>query len=284
MKIENINMDNSSTKILVCYYKQIFTVPTNPIYLNLQCGKDETNLDLGMIADNTGDNISIRNRYWSEITGLYWAWRNMEKVDYIGLCSYRRFFNFKKNTLSAIRIIPTTYCDKINEIKIPNTKQILSDYDIIIPKPYSYAHSIRNVWIMNYREADFLVLKEVVHNLSPEYDKAFHSIFYSTNKLIGHNMFIMSWEHFDEYCKWVFSILFEVEKKINPTKYPISQVRVFGYMHELLLSVFIKKNNFKKYYSQIIWITDDSNGFKFNNIVYKILAALYYKVNKLLKQ
>lgn len=276
-------MNNSSIKILVCYYKQAFLRPKNSVYFDIQCGKDDTNVDLGMLADNTGDNISIRNRYWSEITGMYWAWKNIKEVDYIGLCSYRRFFNFKKDPLSAINIIPIDSINEIDKIEIPDIKKILSDYDVIIPKPYSYAYSIRKVCSLNYRDEDFDLLEEIIHELSPEFDDAFHSILYSTNKMIGHNMFIMSWKHFDEYCNWVFSILFEFEKRIDPTDYPIKQVRVFGYMHELLLAVFIEKNNFKKYYSQITWATDDSKGFKFNSIFYKLAASLYFRTTQFIK-
>lgn len=38
---------------------------------------------MGYIGDNTGDNISLRNSNYCELTGLYWAWKNL-KCDYIG--------------------------------------------------------------------------------------------------------------------------------------------------------------------------------------------------------
>lgn len=271
----------NNLKILVCFYKQTLLRPKNSVYLNIQCGKDDTGVDLNMIADNTGDNISSRNRYWSEITGMYWAWKNMEKVDYIGLCSYRRFFNFKEDPLSAIKIIPIDSINEIDKIEIPDINKIFSNYDVIIPKAYSYAYSIKTVCHMNYRDDDFELLEKTIHELSPEYDSAYHSILYSTNKMIGHNMFIMSWDNFDEYCNWVFSILFEMERKVDPSNYPISQVRIFGYMHELLLAVFIEKKGFRKYYSQITWATDSTKGFKFNNIFYKLVASLYYNFTKI---
>ena len=78
----------------MCYYKDNDFVPNSDIYMPIQCGKAFTKLELGISGDGTGNNISIRNTYWSEITGLYWTWKNMEPTKYVGLCSYRRFFNF----------------------------------------------------------------------------------------------------------------------------------------------------------------------------------------------
>ena len=79
-------------KILVCHYKESFLIPEDNCYFNIQCGKEDTGIDLNIVGDNTCDNISIKNKYWSEITGLYWELKNLEQVSYVGLCSYRRFF------------------------------------------------------------------------------------------------------------------------------------------------------------------------------------------------
>lgn len=82
---------NENVKILCCYYKENEFVPSDDIYFPIQCGKASTGLNLKMQGDDIGDNISARNQFWSEITGLYWFWKNMKPVDCVGLCSYRRF-------------------------------------------------------------------------------------------------------------------------------------------------------------------------------------------------
>jgi hypothetical protein len=96
------NQFNNKTNINTVTLKFCYA-PSNSIYFDIQCGKDHTHTDLGMTADNTGLNISDRNPAWSEITGLYWAWKNMKDIDYIGLCSYRRFFNFKNWNSTFLR-------------------------------------------------------------------------------------------------------------------------------------------------------------------------------------
>lgn len=51
-------------------------------------------VDLGIQRDDTGDNISLKNSSYCELTGMYWAWKNLRGVDVIGLCHYRRYFDF----------------------------------------------------------------------------------------------------------------------------------------------------------------------------------------------
>jgi Domain of unknown function (DUF4422) len=270
-------MGGSSLKILVCHYRDVYIRSSNPAYLDIQCGKDATGLDLGMQGDDTGDNISARNSYWSEITGLYWAWKNMEPADYVGLCSYRRFFNFKSPTKGPVQIIPLSRGSEVEAIDMSTVVGLLERYDIIVPEPYTYAYSIRRVCSMNYVDRDFDLLEQLVYEVSPEYGPAYRHIFYETNKMIGHNMFILPWDRFQEYCKWVFSILLRLEMIIDPSCYPIRQVRVFGYMHEILLGVFIEHHQLKQYHSQITWLSNDHKKFKFNSALYRLMATGYYK-------
>lgn len=270
-----------SLKILVCHYKEVYIQAADPAYLDIQCGKDETGLNLDMQGDNTGINISARNRYWSEITGLYWAWKNMEPVDYVGLCSYRRFFNFNHSTGSPVRIIPRSSALEVRNIDLSIVPKLMRKYDVIVPKPYTYAYSIRRVCSMNYVDRDFDLLEQIVHDLSPEYSVAYKKVFYDSNKMIGHNMFILSWDRFQEYCSWVFGILFQLEKMIDPMNYPIRKVRVFGYMHEILLGVFIEHHNLRCYYSQLTWISNNHEKFKFNSRIYRWAASACYHASRL---
>jgi hypothetical protein len=277
-------MKNSNLKILVCYYKDVYFDSHNETYFDLQCGRKSTGVILNMQGDDEGENISERNSYWSEITGLYWAWKNLSYADYVGLCSYRRFFSFKEPKNGPVRTISKKQFDVIKGVDVGKALKILESHDVITPEPYTYAYSIRRVCSMNYRDSDFDLLEKIVHELSPEYSKAFHKVFYERNKMIGHNMFVMAWPRFQEFCEWVFSILFEVEKKIDPSAYPINQVRVFGYMHEILLGVFIEHHKLKEYHSELIWMTDESQNFKFNSRIYRYAAnAIYFSSRLLLR-
>ena len=47
--------------------------------------------------DNVGDNISDMNDFFNELTVFYWVWKNYPMKEYVGMCSYRRYFNFLDN-------------------------------------------------------------------------------------------------------------------------------------------------------------------------------------------
>ena len=80
-----------------------------------------------------------------------------------------------------------------------------------------------------------------MHDLFPDYLPDFDMLLYHQNAYSQFNMFITKWEIFDAYSKWLFSILFEVEKRIKLSSY-VDQARVLGYMSERLLNVYVAKN------------------------------------------
>ncbi len=70
-------------------------MPNDDIYLPLHVGA-KGKKSLGYTQDDTGKNISGKNPYFCELTGLYWAVNNLD-ADYIGLVHYRRHFSTKKH-------------------------------------------------------------------------------------------------------------------------------------------------------------------------------------------
>lgn len=71
--------------VIVAAHKK-YRMPEDACYLPLHVGK-EGKEEIGFAGDNTGDNISLKNPYYCELTGLYWMWKNVE-ADYLGLLHY----------------------------------------------------------------------------------------------------------------------------------------------------------------------------------------------------
>ena len=105
-------------------------MPKDDIYFPIHVGR-EGKADLGYIGDNTGDNISAKNANYCELTGLYWAWKNL-KCDYIGLCHYRRYFAGKN--------LHTNNAEKKKAVILhrQDYEKLLREYDTILPVKRNY--------------------------------------------------------------------------------------------------------------------------------------------------
>jgi len=84
-------MNNREIEIFTFYYIPVPFVPEYGEYTPILAGNNKKPISQGFTGDDTGDNISHKNRYYSELTGLYWVWKNTN-AKIVGSCHYRRYF------------------------------------------------------------------------------------------------------------------------------------------------------------------------------------------------
>ena len=148
------------------------------------------------------------------MTGLYWAWKNL-KADYKGLAHYRRHFMVKGSSGTK-------------EEKVINRQQLeelLKKTDIILPNPRNYfIETNYSQYVHAHHAQDLDVTRQILDEKYPDYVKAFDETMKST---IGHRM---------------FDILFELEKRLDISDYSAYDARVFGFVSERLLDIWIKTN------------------------------------------
>ena len=182
------------------------------------------------LHDNTGDNISLKNKNYCELTALYWLWKNSTDL-IIGLEHYRRMF----------------LNDNINEIGLLKEEEIisiLSNYDIIVPTLYN--NKIRTVYqhyVADHNKRDIDLVQNIINNKYPEYNNSFNQVMNSKYEY-GFNMLITRKEILDDYSQWLFDILFELESRIDISKYDEYQKRVYGFLSERLFNVWLKYKNY----------------------------------------
>ena len=87
-------------KVIIAAHKQ-YLMPDKDCYLPVQVGS-ALHKAVGYTPDNTGDNISEKNPYYCELTGLYWAWKNLP-ADVLGLVHYRRYMGKKNGIVGLIQ-------------------------------------------------------------------------------------------------------------------------------------------------------------------------------------
>jgi hypothetical protein len=269
----------SNVKILVCAHKQDY-VKSDDIYMPIQGGKAISNVDLGFQGDDTGDNISEKNPYYCELTVLYWAWKNLKDIDYIGLCHYRRYFKFSNYSFRQLEFSSVENFLNMKDTTFDLDKH-LGKYDIIIAKPNIYPYSLRHDYAHCHRSEDYFLLKETIYTIFPDYYDSFCKVMENNNLLSPYSMFITKWNIFDDYCKWLFAILENIEKQRDLKTYLTYQMRVLGFMAERLLNVYVSKNKLKVKYYPII-ILDDKNEkcSLFISIIFNLKFRLSFLFNR----
>lgn len=222
----------SSTKILVACHKKC-EAHSNDVYMPIHVGKALSNCNLEFQGDDTGDNISIKNPYYCELTAQYWGWKNLD-CDYIGLCHYRRYFK-----------------TQFTEDKV---RDVLSVYDIILPKPTYHSFSMCAKMEKSLTLEDEAIFFKILQKFAPDYEKKAIS-YLKGNMDISYNMFLCRKVLFNQFCEWQFKILSECEKYIKLSEYSRLK-RIFGYFAEYLLPIYSLSHNYKIKYDEVV----DYNG------------------------
>ena len=222
------------TKILIAIHKE-YETPKDELYLPLHVGA-EGKQDLGLKKDNEGENISCLNPYFCELTGIYWAWKNLKDADNVGLVHYRRYF---KGSL------PFEVKGKKKGILSQADINALGDCDVILPKKRNYY--IETLY-SHYEHTMFVepldITGEIIKEKYPEYAGEFELL---KKRKTAHmfNMFVMRKEVLDKYCEWLFDILFELQNRVDNEKYDSFHARFYGRISELLLDVWLNVNEIK---------------------------------------
>lgn len=219
-------------KILVAAHKE-YWMPEDKVYLPLHVGAERKE-NLGYIKDNTGDNISDKNPSFCELTGIYWAWKNLS-ADYIGLVHYRRYFTQKEvhNLKKKKNMILTT----------SNWEKLFVQYPVVVAdKRKYYIESNRSHYNHAHHHEGLDMTEQIIIEKYPEYKKSFDTVMSRTWAHMF-NMFAMRRDLFDSYCQWMFDILFTLEKKLDISTYNQYESRVYGFIGELLLDVWLEYNH-----------------------------------------
>lgn len=262
-------MSSIPRSVMICTHKDGF-IYSGDGYLPIHCGRAVSSGIFAMIGDDTGDNISFKNKSYCELTAAYWAWKNL-KTPHVGLCHYRRYFDFsgKRGWLQNERVVTE---EEFMKCFCQGTEweNLLAGNDLILPYPDIHATSVEHDYAILYNGDDFRKLRQVIYNTTPEYCEAFEEVA-SQNYFSHFNMFIMSRELFNSYCEWLFKVLAETEKNTTINHYNPEQMRIYGFMGERLLNIFVVHHKLKVKYYPILKIND-------NGINMPLMKRLYARV------
>jgi hypothetical protein len=256
-------------KIAVAHHKSGFVFENN-VFIPVQVGAALAKNKLDMQGDDTGDNISMLNPYYCELSALYWLWKNVKDADYLGLCHYRRYFTYKKLNLLAFFLhqffsflakIISLFKAGFNYTKIyqidadeKSYMQLLIEFSnrlnndieknnilsfctkkVTLTGKTIYQHLSRTIGLKSVEK-----LQEIVDDIYPQYSKILLQTL-NGNKYYTANMIILEKKLFNDYCVFIFDILekhrahFAASNEINQC-----YLRASGYIAEVLTDIFIR--------------------------------------------
>lgn len=236
--------------------KKIFPKGYKTIIVN-----SNVNKILGDMYDNVGDNISSKNGSYCELTAIYWLWKNCND-SFIGIDHYRRFF-----------------IEKGRYLTVQSAKKLIKDHVIILPEKEKFRRNMSSLYYTSsgYKN-DLKILRQVINRKYPEYIDDFDR-FMQQHEMYCYNMLVMNKKDYDQYCDWLFDILFETEEILNTQNRGFNNrkdyfKRIYGFMSERLLNVYVMHNDFK-----VIELPVKFDGTKPNIVqrIYSKLKKIKYK-------
>lgn len=245
-----------NVKIYTMTHK-LFLKPDDPVYIPLHVGR-ELSQDLGYMGDNTGEHISDLNPYYGELTGLYWIWKNETEADIIGICHYRRFFMNEDGSFMGA----TDY------------EAALADYDVIISDLVSSGGTNRENFGKAHNPRDMEAVGKAIKRLYPEDYEAFCRVM-DDDKCCYGNLMVARKEIFDAYCEWLFNVLVEAseEEEFEMERYDVYHQRVFGFISEVLLYVWVVARGFRFKEGEIAITSEKAETMEFKKAMGQLIAV-----------
>lgn len=257
--------------IAVCYYYPEKEYLQNEACIPLQLGYDETHLDMGIQKDNEGDNRGDKHPYYSEYSGIYWLWKNVD-AEYKGMFHHRRAFTLDNEplltrihykyrvfrcilanlhhykeiyTLHQIKVPTPLYKKKVEELIKALGNVLLQKNDIIVSVPVDmWPLSVKKYFSVALENKVFQYVETAIEERFPEFLPYWQKTL-EGRTLYYSNMSIMKNHLFDAYCTFVFGVLDQYEEFLKKDKYYMSldkelaASRKFGYIGELLTNTFV---------------------------------------------
>lgn len=259
-------MDN--IKIYVITHKSFNDnfINSNDIYIPLLVGVDNGNRAKSKyLCDNVGKNISAKNKSFCELTGIYWVWQH-SNAKIVGFDHYRRYFVNNNG-------------DLLNESDI---FKALKDADLILPKkePDAFLGKTAAQYFGDHHDPlVWTICRDIINENYPNYIEDFdwysrQTSGYSYNMVIGNSKLL------NKYNAWLFNILFQLEKKIDLSIYTDYNQRMYGFVSERLINVWIHHNNLVVKEYPVIFTEKKS---KIKSFARKVVGRYWQKTHCLYK-
>ena len=210
----------------------------------------------GYLHDNDNpDNISLKNSSYCELTALYSMWKNCD-ADIQGLYHYRRYLTSKDRSQDRDNWQYLIHSSDVKSIALPEEEILreLEHNDIILASPISSdVLSVEDMFRAHCCLKDLHTLRRIIEEIYPDYVSAMDHVL-NIHYLSQCSIFIARRELVDEYCKWLFGLLAEFERRTSLEGYDPHHTRLYAYVTEFLLNVYVRRHNLKYKFSHLAFV------------------------------
>lgn len=229
---------NKHNAIIIVATHKPYRMPKDSLYLPVHVGAAGKE-SMGFTRDDSGDNISELNPEFCELTGLYWAWKNLD-ADYLGLVHYRRYFCGKRSGGSFLKRHIFSIDPFSRVLTSKEIDYLLNRYKVILPvKRRYFIETLYSHYIHTHQVDEFNITINIIRENYPEYVGSYNKVMARTWGYMF-NMAVLPKDMMNEYCEWLFDILFKLREKIDSSRRSDFEKRYPGRVAELLFNVWIK--------------------------------------------
>lgn len=193
----------------------------------------------GYIYDDTGENISLKNRSYCELTAQYWAWKN-DTSDYCGFFHYRRFLYPSLSARLPYCVKKAPDKDVLQKLGYSRFASLIESHDIIAPLAENMRISVREHYSSApfHHAKDLQLIESIILETTPEYAPAMETYLSGSLCYFG-NIYIMKRPLFHAYCAWLFPLLEEFDRRADLSGYGTQELRVDGFLAERLFGIWL---------------------------------------------
>ncbi len=256
---------NNEIAIVVATHKMV-PMPNDdmytPLFMGAACKSREELASWNYERDDYGDNISKLNPILGTQTGLYWIWKNV-RSEYKGLVHYRRFFIKKrKNQTALIQSV----------LKYDELRPMLGVYSVYVPRKRWYVlETLYSHYSHTHEEKHLIIARKLIEEYTPEYIQVYDKVL---RRRWGYmfNMMILRNDLMEDYCTWLFKILFQMTERINTKGMSDFDKRYGGRISEILFNVWLEKKKEigtikTKEVKELAYIEDVDWGYKIKSFL-----------------
>lgn len=217
-------------------YASIVPVYSTKVFHPIFTGEVNKKLVTDALQDSRGENIFEKSRVYGELSAYYWVWKNLQNIstdsragllsrqlkpDYVGFCQFYHFFDFTADS-KVFAPFNLIYLDEFTKLfknyTEENVLEFAQGYDVVVPAKIPLATTLYEEYLKNHKKEDLDLATEVIKELYPDYAAAVNTAM-TANFMYPLGNFLMKREIFNDFCEWLFTILGEVEKRIDWNNY-----------------------------------------------------------------